>query len=300
MAEPSSARGLLPRIVAWAFLLGTAAAFAPAMATAAQLWLTRDSYAHGMFVVPTALVLLWTERRHLREAAWEPRAWGWALVASGVALYIAAMLSPQRALALWAIVPVLTGGAIALHGLALWRIVRFPLLLCAFAFPLPNGVLEAVHPALAGVSGVSATVIVDALGYTVILIGDRLEVPGEVVIVADGCSGYKKTISLIAFAAIYGWVFRSEPWRRALLLAGAAVIAVFANTLRIASLVIVLSEGGMAAYTATHDHAARAAVLVAFVIFIGYGKALGCRGIRFFGEPSPPAARPRADEPAPA
>jgi len=286
------------RLLPFAFLLATAAVFAPAIVVAARMWLTRDSYSHGVFVVPTALALLWTERRRLREAAREPRPWGWGLVAAGLAVYATAIMGGRQALGLWAIVPVLAGGALALHGMALWRIVRFPLLLCVFAFPLPDGVLKTVHPALASVSGRGATWMVDALGYTVLNSGETLEVPGEVVGIADGCSGYKKTISLIAFSAIYGWVFRSEPWRRALLLAGAAVIAVFANMLRIGALVIVLSEWGLPGYNAVHDWAEKGAILVAFALFIGYGKALGCRGIRFFeGSPGGETA-PRANEPA--
>src|SRR5262249_44232359 len=98
-------------------------------------------------------------------------------------------------------------------------------------------------------------------------------------------SGYKKTISLLAFSFLYGYMFAISPGKRLFLAAVSVPIALFANIVRISALAIVTSSGGYNALHAVHDWAEKSVLVLAFVMFVGVGKLIGCKTLRFFSSP---------------
>ena len=257
------------------FLLGVAVLYAPTLAATEQEWVKNDNYAHGFFIFPVSIFLLWMAKDKIRDARPKPEAWGLLLLALALIIEMGSYLLQIKYIGMWSLVPALAGGVLALHGKALWKIVQFPVLFLLFAAPFSNTVLGHITTIIQSLSTIGASELMSLIGYPVLRHGNVLQVPGATLEVATACSGFHKLVSLLAFSSIYGHLFLSSPAKRAFLLVMAIPIALLVNVLRISSLVAASIYGGLPALHATHDPAEFVAIGIAFVLFVLLGKKLG-------------------------
>lgn len=257
--------------------VGVALLFAPVVVEFARIWATDARYSHGWLIIPISVGLLWMRREKLGRVRSEGSNVGVPLILIGVAAHLTAWYLQFPHVGMWALVMVLAGTMLALHGGAAWRVARFPIFFVLFAGTWPNRLIEPINLKIQSLSAVGAAHVMAFLGYTVMREGNRIEIPGHVVEVADICSGYKKTVALLAFAFLYGFVMHTSPVRRALLCLSAIPIAIIANVGRVAGLIAVTSVGGSQGLARAHDPAEMVALGFAFVLFVWFGKALGCR-----------------------
>lgn len=270
----AAGHGQVLEIAVWAAVV---LAFAPVVVEAAHDWATDARYSHGWLILPISLALVWARRDRLSAARGKGGNLGVVLVLAGVAASTLAWFLRFPHVGMWSLVMVLAGVVLALYGNAMWRLVRFPVLFILFAGTWPNRLIEPVNLKIQSLSAVGAAHVMAFLGYTVMREGNRIEIPGYVVEVADICSGYKKTIALLAFAFLYGYVMDTTLSRRIILCVSAIPIAVLANVLRVAGLIAVTAAWGDRGLHRAHDPAEMVALGIAFVLFIWLGKVLGCR-----------------------
>lgn len=276
------------------FLAGVAVVYAPIIYGAFQEWMTNDSYAHGIFIFPVSIFLLWMRRGQIRSVERRPEAWGLLLLAVGLLGAIGSYVVQIKYIGMWSLIPTLAGGILALHGRQLWKVTQFSVWFLLFAAPIPNSFLGPLTGQIQGISTVGAATIMSTLGYPVLRHGNVLQVPGATLEVATACSGFHKLISLLAFAAIYGHLFLNSLGKRSLLLLLSVPIALLVNILRISGLVAAAIYGGLPALHATHDPAEIAAILLSFVLFVLAGKALG--GVNVLDGSTAPGAEKSPDE----
>lgn len=261
----------------WAVWVGIIVAFAPVIVEYAHEWATDERYSHGWLILPISAGLVWVRRDRLNGVPWKGTALGALLVIVGVAAHMASWFLRFPHVGMWAFVTVLAGTTLALYGRDVWRTVRFPVFFLLFAGTWPNRLIEPVNLKIQSLSAVGAAHVMSFLGYTVLREGNRIEIPGYVVEVADTCSGYKKTVALLAFAFLYGFVMHASAVKRVILCLLAIPVAVLANVLRVAGLIAVTSAWGSAGLHRAHDTAEMVALGLAFVVFVWLGKVLGCR-----------------------
>lgn len=251
--------------------------FAPVIVELSREWATDERYSHGWLILPISAGLLWLRKGQLAAV---PRSGSWfgvLLIIAGLCAHALAWFLRFPHVGMWSFVAVVTGVVFVLYGSAMWRLVRFPVLFLLFAGTWPNRLIEPVNLKIQSLSAVGAAHVMAFIGYDVMREGNRIEIPGHIVEVADICSGYKKTVALVAFAFLYGFVMRTTNFRRAVLVLSAIPIAVAANVLRVAGLIAVTSAWGDKGLHKAHDPAEMIALGIAFVLFIWLGKVLGCR-----------------------
>ncbi len=259
------------------FLAGVALVYAPIILDAAHQWLTNDSYAHGIFIFPVSIFLLWMGKDKIQAAPRRPEAWGLVLILVGLLGAMGSYLLQIKYIGMWSLIPTLAGGIFALHGRQLWRTVQFSVWFLLFAAPIPNSFLGPLTGQIQGYSSTGAAMIMSTLGYPVIQHANVLQVPNATLEVATACSGFHKLISLLAFAAIYGHLFLDSVLKRSLLLFMALPIALLVNVLRISGLVAAAIYGGLPGLHALHDPAEYVAIGLSFVLFVLVGKKIGCK-----------------------
>ena len=259
------------------FLAGVALVYAPIILDAAHEWFTNDSYAHGVFIFPVSIFLLWMRKDQIQAAKREQEVWGLLLIPIGLLVAMARYFMQIKYVGMWSLIPTLAGGILALHGRQLWKTVQFSVWFLLFAAPIPNSFLGPLTGQIQGYSTTGAELIMSTLGYPVIQHANVLQVPGATLEVATACSGFHKLISLLAFAAIYGHLFLDSLPKRALLLFMAVPIALLVNVLRISALVAAAIYGGLPGLHALHDPAEYVAIGLSFVLFVMVGKKLGCK-----------------------
>ncbi|MGI4788514.1 MAG: exosortase/archaeosortase family protein [Janthinobacterium lividum] len=258
----------------WLFLVGVAVVYAPIILSAAGQWISNDNYAHGFFIFPISIFLLWMRKDQIQAAEHKPEILGLLLIPLGLIGAMASYLLQIKYIGMWSLIPTLTGGILVLHGRQLWKTVQFSVWFLLFAAPIPNSFLGPLTGGIQGLSTTGAEQIMATLGYPVLQHANVLQVPGASLEVATACSGFHKLISLLAFAAIYGHLFLDSFGKRSLLMLLAIPIALLVNILRICSLVAAAIYGGLPALHATHDPAEIVAIVVSFVLFVLAGKKL--------------------------
>ena len=261
----------------WLFLAGVALVYAPIILNAAGQWISNDNYAHGFFIFPVSIFLLWMRKDQIQAAERRPEMWGLLLIPIGLVGAMASYLLQIKYIGMWSLIPTLAGGILALHGRRLWKTAQFSVWFLLFAAPIPNSFLGPLTGAIQNLSTTGAAAIMGTLGYPVLQHANVLQVPGATLEVATACSGFHKLISLLAFAAIYGHLFLDSFGKRSLLMLMAIPIALLVNVLRICSLVAAAIYGGLPALHATHDPAEIVAIGVSFVLFVLVGKKIGCK-----------------------
>lgn len=261
---------------AWLFLFGVVLLYAPLLVGAVGQWITNDNYAHGFFVFPLAALTVWLRRDAIRLAPRRPTAWGFVPLTLGLAMEAAGSLLQLKFIGMWSLIPTLAGGILLLHGPRLWSATQFSVWFLLFAAPIPNPWLELVTKRVQTLSTDGASSLMSLLGFPVLRHGNVLSVPEATLEVANACSGFHKMVSLLAFAALYGYLTTASPLKRLLLLAASLPIALLANILRISGLIGAASGGGLPLLHVFHDPAEIAAIGIAFCLFIAVGKGLGC------------------------
>jgi len=272
--EPPVARACVLERLIW---IAVVALFAPVIVEYAHEWAADERYSHGWLIIPISLGLFWMRRERFAAARSRGTGFGVVVILAGLCMHLFAWYLRFPHVGMWAFVAVLAGVVLALYGGEAWRLVRFPTLFVLFAGTWPNRLIEPVNLKIQSLSAVGAAHVMDFVGYTVMREGNRIEIPGHVVEVADICSGYKKTVALLAFAFLYGYVMGTTPVRRAVLCLSALPIAVAANVGRVAALIAVTAASGSEGLARAHDPAEIVALGFAFVLFIWFGKVLGCR-----------------------
>ena len=258
---------------------------------------------HGKLVPVVVLILLWLRRNEL--LATPTRRWLPALagVALALVLHVLAFTVQQPRVSMVA----LAGGVWCLVGLV-WgpgwlRKTFFPFLLLGFCVPL-----EALGEGLLFQLRLLVTQLSVGIGHN--LLGLDVLRDGTAIFntartfnydVAPACSGIRSLTSLLAVTTIYGYVAFRAPWKRAVMMALAAPLAVAGNVARITTVIILAEAFGHKAGAAAETNLGYVTFAVAIGLMLLAGwlmreKAappvtLG-RAERPVGQPTPPLVGP--------
>jgi exosortase len=188
-------------------------------------------HAHGLFIPPLVAWLVVQELKRHRELPVTGSAWGFAFLVPALGLHVLDTGIQTQLLSALSLVIALPGLSLLFLGLPRTRTIAFPLLFTAFALPIPLALTEQVHLVLRQVTTAFVTPLLSATGVSVFAQGTTLFLPNSTVEIADACSGFSTLYASMAFAFLLAYFSRSA-WRRVLVLAVAAPIAIASNVLR--------------------------------------------------------------------
>jgi exosortase B len=269
-------RGLPDARARWmpwlALAIGLAALYVPTYVSLAKGAWRDDAYAHGPIILAVFAYLAWRERAVLLEPARPAPVAGALLLGAGLLLYVFGRALALAPFEVASHLPVFAGIALLIGGTRALRRLGFAILFLFFLVPLPGFLLDAATTPLKNVVSAAVTALLNLFGYPVERSGVVLELGGHQMLVADACSGLNSISSLFALALIYGWL---TPPRRALrlalLVASVVPIAIAANVVRVAALVLVTHHAGVeAAQGFLHGFAGLLVFLVATALLVGF------------------------------
>ncbi|KPF78964.1 exosortase [alpha proteobacterium AAP81b] len=153
-----------------------------------------------------------------------------------ISIEVAAML-----LALLAVAYALVGGRVV-------RQMWFPIVYLGFVIPVPGWIIDSItQPLKQLVSQVVTSGLAD-FGYPIARVGVTIYVASYQLLVEDACAGLNSLISLSAIGLFYVYMLRGSNWRYSILLLLMVLpIAVAANIVRVAVLVLITYHWGDAA-----------------------------------------------------
>lgn len=236
----------LARRLAWLFVLaGLAALYLPVYLDLARTLWRDDEYSHGPLILGMFAWLAWRSRAALATPG-RPRPLAGALVlAAGLLLYVAGRALGLPLFAVASHIPVIAGAVLMVAGVPALRAVAFPLLFLLFLVPLPGFVIEAIATPLKELVSAAVQALLSAFGYPIERSGVVLALGGHQMLVADACSGMNSLYGLAALALVYLHLTGpSSKARAGALLAAVLPIAIVANVLRVAFLVLLAYHAG--------------------------------------------------------
>jgi exosortase len=199
-------------------------------------WVSSPDASYGIVLAAVAVLVAWRRRDALAQAV-DPAAAaapGAAVMAAGLAIYLAGQLGADLFLTRISFVVVVSGALWFLAGWRALRTVAAPLVFLALAVPLPSLVASAVTLPLQLTASRVAEASLTTMGVAVFRDGNVLELPSTALEVAEACSGLRSIISLAATSVLLAWMDPSLP-RRLAIVALSVPVAVVMNGLRIAA-----------------------------------------------------------------
>ena len=232
-------RGALQRH--WPLALGLAAMAVPTLISLAQGPWQEESGVHGVIVLVTGLWLIgrrWDDIVRLARPG-NPVITG-AVLALALVVYVAGrafeFISVETAALLLALVAVVY----QYWGAAVLRMLWFPIFYLGFVIPLPGWFLDQITLPLKEFVSEIVTDGLAALDYPIARMGVTIYVGAYQLLVEDACAGLNSLVSLSAIGLFYVYLLRgSNPAYSMFLLAMVIPIAILANGVRVAALVLI-------------------------------------------------------------
>lgn len=240
---PASRRWFWPAVVAVAFTI----AYAPTFITLAQGPWRTEQEGHGPLIIAASAWLAWRSRALIRGVELRPAPLpGWTFLLSGLCLLVLARNQDVWFLEVLSEIPVIAGTVLLLAGWRLIRILAFPIGFLIFSAPAPGWMVDAATIPLKVFISDSVTQLLYTAGYPIAQNGVVILIGPYQLLVQDACSGLNSIFVLSALGVFYVYAFRwDEKIRAFALLLLIIPITVFANFMRVTSLVLIAYYGGV-------------------------------------------------------
>jgi exosortase B len=205
-----------------------------------QIWQS-DEQGHGPIIGAVSFWLMWTRRRAVIDAPYQPANW------LGGVLFVVAMvfyaLGRSQQIIQGEVLGIIIAGAallLLLRGVQALRAVAFPLIFLLFLVPLPGVLVQAMTIPLKTAVSYVAEVLLHWAGYPIARSGVILSVGPYQLLVADACAGLNSLFTLEALGLLYLNLLGYTSKVRNLTLAILVVpISFIANVIRVIILILV-------------------------------------------------------------
>ena len=279
LPPPASWRPLLPVLLPFLVSAALLAALGWPMLTWWWWEYTQPEsyYRHGPLIPFLAGFMLWTLRDRLRATPLKPFPPALAVLVPALVLYVVSVKTEMRAISSLTFMLVLWSGVWLALGNAFLKAAWFPLAFLALMMPLPGPVLNDATLHLQMASTVLAAKLLSAVGFTNVLDGNYIRLDDFTMFVDVPCSGFKTLLALMTFNAFLSFCLDGPAWKRVLLFAICAPLALVINGVRIALIGVVGECLGSGAAHVFHDYSGLITLTLGFFALFSLAKALGCR-----------------------
>lgn len=243
-----------------------------------QAWKVEPQYSIAYLVPLVSGYFLWQKWPQVRATPRSPSHWGLLLIILAILLHLGGVLLDISGPSSVSMLVFLTGCCLYLHGTGLLRVLAFPLAYLIFAIPVPGGALDVLGFPLQLWASSAAATLLQVIGMDVTRNGVNLSASGFDVQVAAACSGMSSLVALTGVSAVFAYLTSLRPAQKWLLFFLAIPIAVMANVVRIATIVLVGYKWGVvAATTVYHKWSSPILFLVAIAILLMVNRGLEWR-----------------------
>ena len=199
-----------------------------------QVWLTSGEYSYALAIPFDSGYVIWKRNRQIAAAPVKTFWPGVGIFALFWLISLYGILGSSPSAVRPAALMVLLAIVLFLYGHRLFGILIFPLALLFFMLPLPTVVDTGIAVPLRLLSTRLGELLLRAIGVSVFVEGNIIDLGLIQLQVVDACSGLRYLLPLTALGVIYAYFREKSRWRQVLLVLATAPIAVFANGLRIA------------------------------------------------------------------
>ncbi len=231
------------------FILAWALVYKDALVNMEAIWSRSDTFAHGYFILPISLWLLWRDKSNLLASSVQP---SWlvlpplaislfvGLFAYAADINVLGQLSAVTSLVflLWMLI----------GNKQVWR-YKFPLAYLFFAVPMGENLI----PWLQDVTAWFTIFFLKLNGIPVYVDGLYIQIPTGMFEVAVACSGIRYLIASAAIGALYGHLTYQKTHKQIIFFVFALLLPILANGIRAYGIVAIAYYSDME-YATGADH----------------------------------------------
>ncbi len=218
-------------LISAAFILSHAKLFAILVGS----WLNSSVYSHGFLVPLISLYLVWEYRGALERISPSPSyLMGFILLSLGLALHLASQAAGILVIQEASLIITISGMVLFILGPGFLRNLAFPILYLSFMLTSWGIFTERLHMPFQLFSADLGTRLLHIVGVPAYLESVYIMLPDITLEVARECSGVNYLVSVAALGIPLAYLALKSWPRRVLLVSGALIVAVLANSLRVA------------------------------------------------------------------
>lgn len=246
-AGDAPAHGRSPMRPRAACLAFAGVACVPGLVQLAFLWEHSEYLGHAYVIPITAVWLGFSRRARIADALrHSPPGPGGAAFVLAASLFEAVGILAQSGTIAGIGIPVLLGAtAYAVGGGRLLRACSVPLLFLFLMVPPPTTLQDRVLIGLKPIVASIAVGMLQRLGFTVAVVGNRILMPAGELFVADACSGLTSLVTLTPLSAVVAYFLSRGIWRRLLVVSSVVPLAMLGNIARVAITVALVDRFGL-------------------------------------------------------
>jgi exosortase A len=192
------------------------------------IWARSETFTHAFLVLPISLWLIWRKRQDIALHMPDPSRWILVLVASAAFIWLLADMAAINALTQLSFVTLLILTVPAVLGLAISRLILFPLAYLYFSVPVGEFLLPQFMEWTANFT----VFAVRLSGVPVFREGLQFVIPSGNWSVVEACSGIRYLISSVTVGALFAYLNYQSMWRRVVFVIVSICVPVIANWLR--------------------------------------------------------------------
>jgi len=274
-AAPRPSR--LEKWLRWACIAAALSATLPAFSLLSMIWRQSEFLAHGYVIPAVSTWLLVSNRQAIAHGIRKgsvPRSG--PLVVLVASLVVLAAVSGEVVTVAGVGIPLLLGAtAYAVGGLELLRPCALPLGFMFLMVPLPTLVELRILIELKLIVTKTAVWLLQAAGYTVANVGNRVLMPGHELFVADACSGFTSMVTMLPLSVVVAYFLSHGIWRRIVIVASVLPLAFVGNATRVFLTVAFVNQGWVAFREGLlHDNLGLATFTLGTIALVGVAKVL--------------------------
>jgi exosortase len=221
-------------------LVGVALAlvYAPVLRDLLHVWLTDTYAAHGLLVAPFSAWVVISDRERLRGLVKRPRPSGWIALLLGLGILLAGWSVGSCFLEAISAPVLVSGWVLATLGPDHLRTLAFPVGFLLFLAPLPHAAVDVVSLHLQRFAAWFGAQAATLLGVPVYQEGVVIHMASGLLRVAEVCNGLRFMTALVVLTVALAHTVQLRPARQVVLVASAVPLAVLANAIRVATIVV--------------------------------------------------------------
>jgi exosortase D (VPLPA-CTERM-specific) len=251
----------------------------------AATWWDNEDYSYGFLIPLVSLYLVW-ERRKAMDGVALSTSWRFLpFLLFFVALSLYGILGSSGNISMPSVPIVLFLLVGFCFGTPALKNLAFPFAFLVFMVPVPAIIERYLGLFLKSVSSSLGGIMIRAVGISVNVSGNVIDLGTTQLQVVDACSGMRYLFALLALGVVYSYFFEKTLWRRVFCTLVTLPISVLMNGLRI-GITGILAEyyGSQAAEGFFHGFAGWVMFMVAFACLFAVGRLL-----RLLFKPEPSA-----------
>jgi exosortase D (VPLPA-CTERM-specific) len=247
-AAATSVRRLSPfgRALLFATVVSVAWTFRWPIGWLWHTWMDRPEYSHGPIMPFIAAFLAWQRRDELASLEFDGDWLGLVVMAVAALLFALGVVGAAYSVQQYALIFMVAGLTLSLTGRQAFQKLLAPLAVLLLMIPQPDFILNNLSARLQLLSSSLGVQFIRALGISVFLEGNVIDLGGYRLQVVEACDGMRYLFPLMTIGLLIAYLYKGAMWKRVGVFLLSIPITVLMNSFRVGVIGLLVEHWGSA------------------------------------------------------